>query len=251
MSNEDLLTYLWISLENFNNSILKQEPLLKSLLPIATAFAGVLLGLFFNTLKEYIVKIKNDKSNKKLFIDEINIIKNDMESILPKLYSFMDGVIKNRELKNLIYSPKINKLGYEKFYPEVIHLFSLDEKKLIRKIYNDADIINDGIDEFSISKVSPDTFSRKEVSRDEYMVHIRKSGNLRINCVIMYISCKKLISGEVNKKISESDVLRELNIKSTYFEKFKEHIKNEANQDNPEDIESKINFNTRKFETKY
>jgi hypothetical protein len=241
MSNEDLLTYVWISLENFNHSILKQEPVLKTLLPIATAFLGVLLGLFTNTIKEYYAKRKHDDTYKKLFIDEVRIIISDMEFLLPKLYSFMDNVVINKELKNLIYAPKISKLGYEEFYPKVVHLFSIDEKKLIRKIYNDVGMINDRINEFSL------TIENK----DSHMEHIKKSGAFCIDCIGMYIDCKKLISGELSKVITNADVLNELNIKSAFFDGYKSYIKDEATQDKVENNSTQQEIKKRQFETKY
>ncbi|HAT4512284.1 TPA: hypothetical protein I9272_002163 [Serratia marcescens] len=241
MSDENLLTYVWISLENFNNSILKQEPLLKTLLPIATAFIGVFLGLFANTIKDYYTKRTHDITYKKLFIDEVKIIISDMASLLPKLCSFMDNVVKDKELKNIIYAPKISKLGYEEFYPKIVHLFSIDEKKLIRKIYNDIGMINDRIDDFS---------SRME-NEDNYMNHIIKSGAFCIDCIGMYIDCKKLIDGELSKIKTTTDVLNELNIKSEYFEGFKAYNKKEAAKDKNDKNPTQQDIQKRQFETKY
>ncbi|NCJ13414.1 hypothetical protein GW643_23910 [Serratia marcescens] len=241
MSNESLLTYVWISLENFNNSILKQEPLLKTLLPIATAFMGVFLGLFANTIKDYYTKRKNDKAYKKLFIDEVTIIISDMASLLPKLFSFMDNVVKDKELKNAFYAPKISKLGYEEFYPKIVHLFDIDEKKLIRKIYNDVGKINDRFDEFSF----------KLENKDDYMDHIIKSGEFCFDCIAMYIDCNKLIDGELFKIKTATDVMNELNIKSKFFDDFKESNKDATAKDKSGNNPTRKEIQKIKFETKY
>lgn len=211
--SDTLLTYIWLSLEHFNASLTKQEPFLKSLLPIITALIGVFIGFFMTTIKEVYNKRKSDEMYKKLFLDEIEIIKLDMTEILPKLYSFLDATIIDRKLISFsFYAPKISKLGYEEFYPKSVHLFHVEQKKIIRSIYSDIGLINNHIDMYDLAIVGVK-------STEE---NILKVVSFSTDCLAIFMSCQKLLSGDSNKKISATDVLESLGIKSSYHDKLVE-----------------------------
>jgi hypothetical protein len=218
--NGDLNTYFWITLENLNSFFNKKPSIIKDFLPVFAALTGVVFGFFLNVFNERRKTEKQIELFRRVFIDEIEMVYDDMKSFIPKAYNILDTVFTDRYARPMVYLPEISSIGFKEFYPKIIHTFTKDERRDIR-------LIIDKIKELSPLVKYFDGDEKKEPGVVDFM---NKAVALSGCSVILYTHCQKFLKENHHENKTVSQVLAELNIVSKFHDGFIKHPINDQSR---------------------
>jgi len=192
--------------------------ILKEYLPVISAITGVVIGLFLNSLKEYITEKSRQSKYRELIRQEIELAVEDSIDLARRLTKELDECTSNKKLMR-VYIPNLATICFEEFYPKLVVSYNSHERECINRVYNNMALIN-----------SSSTKNYTATLGKDFSTCFNRANDIFISVIKLYHAYSNLYLGYKEKEIAIEYFLKKNDIESKFYQDMIDKSKAEKNK---------------------